>query len=188
MAVFLVGSMLQTGADRNRTWVLRSLILITIVPGSIASAGWRERRPAFGYESLFLATRETFVYSIALAMTFDLARIYGVVLPAALLPIAIWDPRLLLSGSTAASVTASLLMQVLFLGATLVLARFGSWPVWLGVMCACALATARPIVRVWPPHASLSAAQLLAVALGEMLLGVALGLAGFASWNRAEFD
>ena len=187
LAIVLLLLSLLFGRDRDHSEVMACLAMVTVIPGAIVAASWRERWPSIAYESLYPARREEFVSEIAVALAVDLAEFWLAAFLAALLPLAILEPRMLLSPLVAAGFLASAMMQVPVFGACLLMSKRQGGIVTAGITALIMLAQLVPLLEMWSEHPVLTPVGLLLVALGQMCLGLVLAIAGYATWRRAEF-
>jgi hypothetical protein len=180
---------LLVGHDpRHLTTVAQSLVLASVIPGAVVAAGWRERWPSLGYESLLPSRRDQFAIEMALAMAIDLAEFWIAGWLGALVPLLIWEPGMVLSHGFLLSVAASGLMQVLLFGGALLAARWRTGIVFGAIMLMLLmLAIFVPMLETWSDHPSLKPAGLLIVAVVEMGAGLVMAITGHAFWTRGEF-
>jgi hypothetical protein len=151
------------------------------------ATGWRERWPALGFESLFPSARGEFVKEIAVGLLADLAEFWVAATVASIAVLAVFTPQLLLSRFVAASIVASLMMQVLWFGAIFLSSRFRQLVPYALLLAAIGIAILSPIVEFWQDHRLFGPVIFLGVAITEMVCGLVFALMGLDSWRRAEF-
>jgi hypothetical protein len=187
LAIVLLLLTLLFAGYRDHSEIMACLAMATVIPGVIVAAGWRERWPSIAYELLYPARRDEFVSEIAVALAVDLAEFWLAAFLAAILPLAIFEPRMLRSPLVAAGFLASAMMQVPVFGVCLLMSKRQGGIVTAGVTVLILLAQLIPLLEMWSEHPALTPISLLLVALGQMCVGLVLAIAGYAAWRRAEF-
>jgi hypothetical protein len=187
LAVLYTGLLWLEGVNApENSKVCMVIVMLTIVPGAVVATGWRERWPALGFESLFPSARGEFVKEIAVGLLADLAEFWVTAAVASIAVLAVFTPQLLLSRFAAASIVASLMMQVLWFGAIFLSSRFRQLVPYALLLAAVGISILIPIFEFWQDHTLFGPPILLVVALIEMSCGVGFALTGLDLWRRAD--
>jgi hypothetical protein len=182
----LVILMLLDDRTLSHTKVSAVLVMLSLLPGVVVAAGWRERWASLGYESLLPSGRDQFVKEIAIALATDLAEFWIAAFVTELAVLCFFTPKELTTGAFVLSAVCSAMMQVLWLGAIFLTSRFRQLVPYVVVLLGTALFTVIPILQVWSDPRITKLPFLVSIALTEMTFGGVLLLAGLGLWRKAD--
>ncbi len=186
IGVVLAGMMLIARNTHDSDRVMAAIVMLTLVPGVVVAAGWRERWASLGYESLLPSRRDQFVGEIAIALGADLIQFWLAALVTSVLVLAAFSPRSVATGAFVASVGASAMMQVLWLGGIFLASRFRQVAPYLVVLNGSGLVMLLPIFHAWYEPRGPLITFLIMVASVEMTAGLIFLLGALGLWRRAD--
>ncbi|HEY8748317.1 MAG TPA: hypothetical protein VIM11_10105 [Tepidisphaeraceae bacterium] len=186
-AVLLVGLLWLMGfhaSENIRLCIV--LVMITLLPGAVVATAWRERWLGLGYESLFPSGREQFVKEIAVGLATDLAEFWVAVAISSIAVLALFGAQALLNPSLIVSLVASLMMQILWIGAIFLASWFRQVVPYVVLLTGVGLAMLIPLFELFQNHRLLGMRSFLLIALAEMACGIIFLLSGMSLWRKAD--